>query len=34
MIQCPSGYEVTEEECEACSQCRPAPKSNGDSKKY
>jgi len=26
MIKCPSGMNVTEEECEMCSQCRPRPK--------
>jgi hypothetical protein len=26
MIKCPSGMEVTKEECEMCGQCRPLPK--------
>lgn len=30
MIKCPSGMNVTEEECEVCSQCRPRPKPCSD----
>lgn len=26
IIKCPSGVDVTEEECSMCGQCKPRPK--------